>query len=512
MVSRRAGSACPVRDDYVLSNLVVLKPNWVTTAIDRVLTDDSINRTKGILPHSELPRIWNTDEEGQSYEPYLYPIFLRLMERFELSYQIEAEAPGEYPKCSLIPQLLPHQPPENIPAWPKVPEKGQVHVEMVYHLNFVPAGIMSWFVVRTHRYTLNLHWRDGVLLEYQGHQAMVELNPMLRELRLLVRGVQPHNFFTILMNTIDVILSRFKGLHIERKVPCICHWQREAAEPCSRFYRYEDFVRRMQAGRYTIECPDTLVDVLVPILLYGIHISTEELVIADIKQGQLKLERKLEDLQKLDIILERLSQQSELIVRNFTRQWNLEMKKIEVECPNVFFLEPGSGSHSNPKNWVSQEYLLYLVCQHPPGPHQVGKGYSLRKAEDWWIKVSPWLNHLIKFLKFGVPLGKAIGSIYDAMDMDQIKNQIELMQAITEELPVTSSYDDMSRAVTISQLNPTQQAVGPALRALYSFLKQADPGEVWGDLHKTVTPDGNILWLCDAHRQQYEVKPLELNI
>src|SRR5205085_94797 len=129
----------------------------------------------------------------------------------------------------------------------------------------------------------------------------------------------------------------------ERKVPCICHWQREAPTPCPRFYRYEDLVRRMQVGKYIIECPDTLVDVFVPMLLYGIHISTEELVIADIKQGQLKLERKLDDLQKLDVILERLNQQSELIVRNFTRLWNFEMKKDEIECPNVFFLKLGSG-------------------------------------------------------------------------------------------------------------------------------------------------------------------------
>ena len=65
---------------------------------------------------------------------------------------------------------------------------------------------MSWFIVRTHRYTQNLHWREGVLLVYQDHQARVELNPMQRELRLVVWGIQPHNFFTILMSTLDMIL------------------------------------------------------------------------------------------------------------------------------------------------------------------------------------------------------------------------------------------------------------------------------------------------------------------
>jgi len=51
------------RDDAVLSNLVVLKPNWVTKAISYVLEDEATRKAKGILRHADLPRIWATDEE-----------------------------------------------------------------------------------------------------------------------------------------------------------------------------------------------------------------------------------------------------------------------------------------------------------------------------------------------------------------------------------------------------------------------------------------------------------------
>jgi hypothetical protein len=37
-----------------------------------------------------------------------------------------------------------------------------------------------------------------------------------------------------------------------------------------------------------------------------------------------------------------------------------------------------------------------------------------------------------------------------------------------------------------------------------------DEAHVWGGLNKTITPDGNILWLCDAHRQPFIAKPLKL--
>jgi len=148
---------------------------------------------------------------------------MRLMERFDLSYQIEADQHDNCPTHSLIPQLLPHSPPLDLSLWREDPLEGQAQVEMIYRLSFVPAGLMSWFIVRTHRYTEDLHWREGAILEYEGHRALVVLNPILREIRLVVRGLLPHNFFTILRNTLDLILARFEGLNIQRDMPCICH-------------------------------------------------------------------------------------------------------------------------------------------------------------------------------------------------------------------------------------------------------------------------------------------------
>ncbi len=479
------------RDDYVLSNLVVLKPNWVTKAISRVLDDEATSKKQGILLHSDLPRIWAVDEEGQPYESHLYPIFLRLMERFYLSYQIEADSPGDHSTSSLIPQLLPYQP-------------------------FLPPGIMSWFIVRTHRFSQDLHWREGVLLAYEGHQARAELNPMQREFRLLIQGPLPQNFFTILMNTMDVILARFEGLKVRREIPCNCHWLREETEPCPHFYRYEELVRRMQARRYKVECPESFNEISVPSLLYGIHISTDQQVMEDIQQGQQEIKQSLKELEKLDVILGKLNQQSELIARNFTRQWNFEMKKMEAECPNTFFLITGENKPFDPKNWVSRDYRLYLVCQHPSGPHQVGDSYQLRKSKEWWTTVGPWLNHLINFLKFAVPMGKAVGVVVEAVDIlpdiKQIQANIDLLEQITQDLPDLASYDSMKDINEPTLTDQYQRTVGPALRALHNFLNEVDLSQLWGGLDKIVTPDGNILWLCDKHRQQYVVKPLKLDV
>ncbi|HLJ34298.1 MAG TPA: hypothetical protein VKU38_11625, partial [Ktedonobacteraceae bacterium] len=71
-----------------------------------------------------------------------------------------------------------------------------------------------------------------------------------------------------------------------------------------------------------------------------------------------------------------------------------------------------------PKNWVSKAYKLRLVCQHPPAPHPVGEAYALRKDAKWWVTINPWLNRLIEFLKFSVPMGKAIEALYDINALD----------------------------------------------------------------------------------------------
>jgi hypothetical protein len=487
------------RDDDVLRNLVVLKPNWVTDAINRVLADETVRRARGVLAHAELGRIW------AAYERTLYPTFLRLMERFDLSYQLEAEAVGQPPTHSLVPQLLPFQPPPEAARWAETPPDQQRQMTMVYRMNFVPAGIVPWFIVRTHRYGRDIHWREGVLLEYDGHQARVEINPIDRELRLVVRGVLPLNFFTILRNTVDLILDRFVGLQVTLEVPCNCHVRRHVSTPCPRMFTYHELVSYDQSGEREIFCTAGKTRVPVRALLYGVHDSTQEAVLIDMLQTEHAIldERRQgysqqpEKLQELDALMQLQHQQAEWIARGFARQWNLEMQKLEAECPSTFSLEPRGSGGFDPREWlrnaIGQEFQLYLICQHPAGPHTVGDGYRVRKAKEWWIAVGPWLRELTKFLKFAIPMGSAIGGAFDELAFNRIKGQADLLEEIVQELPDAAG-----------QGHGGDLASGAALRALHAFLVEADNSRAWGGLLKMVTPDGNILWLCRQHRQPYE--------
>ncbi len=502
------------RDDNLLSNLVVLRPNWVTKAISQVLRDEQTSAASGLLRHADLERIWGPEKTGPGYARHLYPVFLRLMERFDLSYQIQGEAPGEPATHSLIPQLLPHQPPADLPELPQVPREGQTQLEMVFQLSFVPAGIMSWFIVRSHRFTTGRQWRDGVLLAYQEHTAFVEMNTTRREIRLFVSGPQPHNFFTLLRETLDLILRRFQGLDVRREIPCICHWGPVVSGFCGRFYRFEDLVRRLEAGIHSVQCPETFQDVHVPTLLFGIHPSTDSDVIAKIevnhqellalKSGQDKLLEHAEQLEKQN------AQMSELLNNNFARQWNFEQQRIDAECPGTFYLLALGKKTFHPRDWVSQAYRLTLVCQHPPGPHPVGQGYELRQSAEWWAELSPWINEVVKFLKFAIPKGRELGELMVPDWLNELEVGLDLMTEILDVVPNITTDEDLKDLSGLSPSAKVARPTGAALRALYGFLQQVDESRNWGGLSKTITLDGNILWLCDTHRQPYLARPLEL--
>jgi internalin A len=509
------GKVLYFRDDPILSSIVVLKPNWVTKAISLVLEDPATRATNGILAHTDLPRIWSVDEDGRPYAKSLYPIFLRLMERFDLSYQIEPTVPGEYPSHSLIPQLLSYEEPTNVQhVWPPdTTTLGQMHVEIVYRFDFVPAGIMSWFIVRTHRYTQNLHWRDGAILTYEGHVARIELFPMLRELRIVVWGIQPYTFFVILKETLDLILTRFTGLQVKREVPCTC--QSQTSTPCRKVYDYEeDLLWRYQRNRFTIECRASFAEVSVVELLYGIHIVTTPQVQANVEAGYQEILRRLDTLQQSSgLLLQQNNQLRELYERNFTRLWNLEMQRMEAECPNIFFLIPDAHKRFDSRQWIGHKYRLYLVCQHPSGPHiadEEHNGYTLDIPKEWWKAVAPWLKYLISFLKFGIPLGDALGAVIDTLDFKVIENQLKLLETITSDLPGVVVESNPMSSVEKDMHIGREQVVGPALRVLHSLLDAVDKQHYWAGLQRVTTPDGNILWLCGEHAKTYEVQPLRL--
>lgn len=501
------------QDDNALSDFVVLKPNWLTRAISRALDDKPTRENGGVLAHADFLHIWGKADNGDTYERRLYPLFLRLMERYLISFKLENKTPDQEPAHSLIPLLLPHDPPAGTRPWSEVlPD--QPEINMVFRLqNLVPSGLMSWFIVLTHRYSHGQHWREGVRLQYQDHQAEVVLNPSKRELWLRVRGPAPSNFFNILQHTInDRILDYyFEGLEYKREVPCKCHLDRGGKKPCPFFHDYERLVERMKRNKLTTECGECFDKVSVPFLLEGIHYTTDDRIAA-------KLERNRQALQKLARgqarIIDITSENRELLVQNaqmfeqlnrsFTRLWNLQMASFGTECPNIFLLTPSARNGFEPKKLFFTQFTLHLLCQYPVKPHIVSgeQGYPIQQPKEWWAALAPWLDRLMDFLRY-IPRGRAVAEAYDDQFLQATQASIDIMEALLEsQMEADDSEVGERRSFSRDRFRPFS-AEGPALRTLFRYLKRLDLEERWCGLYRTPTNDGNILWLCDEHRKLF---------
>jgi len=477
------------QDNEELNDTVILKPQWVTQYISKVLESEEVINKFGIFTRQEMDKLW------QDLAPSMRDHFLRLMERFDLSYRTL-----ENRDISLVVERLPFDPPNYEQQWQQIKAKANCNeISMKFKLNTIPAGIPTWFIARQHRFTTNTHWRNGALLAYeQEHLALVEAVKGDRYIKLTVRGANPLNFFVLLRDGIEVTLSRFPGLDIQRTIPCLGHH----GEPCTHEFDYHQLSKRWEKKKATIECPEAIEDVSVAELLYGLNFHTQNAVLERIDE----LETKVVDKQA--IILDEIKNLRELSQREFTNVFRREQAKIDSHCPNIFVLRPRGG-----KSWqkaiAGQKIDLQLYCQAPGcwHPTQTGGLYEIDEPAKWLRATAPYIGKLFKVLRFAAPIiGPWLG-VVDPKEYEAIyKNDLELFKELAEKLPEIQDAEDLELADKIARgedLDP-ERADGAALRALRQLLEEKDPQHHWGGLKKVLTPEGHYLWLCEHHAAEYK--------
>ncbi|MDM8526627.1 leucine-rich repeat domain-containing protein [Anaerolineales bacterium HSG24] len=215
-------------DDEHLKEDVVLQPEWLTKAIGFVLEDRITNQMEGILLDNRLKDVWlnHAFANEPHYESFLYPFFLRLMEKYDVSYRLEEG------NASLVAQQVP----QVRPALPWLPEEdiapNQRRISLVCVLDDLPPGLVPWMIVRTHDYAYQqpasdnqvhlLHWQKGMFLRHHDHgQAMLELRG--REFHLYVEAVWPQYFMNVLHQTLQTLITdNWPGLQdrYEFTAPC----------------------------------------------------------------------------------------------------------------------------------------------------------------------------------------------------------------------------------------------------------------------------------------------------
>ena len=75
------------------------------------------------------------------------------------------------------------------------------------------------------------------------------------------------------------------------------------------------------------------------------------------------------------------------------------------------------------------------------------------------------------------------------------------MKALVEKLPDIKDPDEPGLKGSAERWpNPAE---GAALRELRTVLDKVNTKRDWGGLRKVLTPEGDYLWLCEQHAQEY---------
>jgi GTPase SAR1 family protein len=225
------------QDDPLLKKIVILRPQWGTDAVYKVLDNQNVIRNLGQFTFADLSNIWSEIEYADMRDE-----LLRLMMKFKLCYEIP-NALGTY----IAPQLLT----ENQPSY-DWDQKDNLY--MRYRYEFMPKGILTQFIVTMHAFILEQRyvWRSGVIIEKDKTFAEIIEYYSKREIHIRVTGAHKTELVAIVTYQLDQINNTYKRLKYDELIPCNCSVCKSAKEPY--FFNHEILKKFIEDQQDEIQC------------------------------------------------------------------------------------------------------------------------------------------------------------------------------------------------------------------------------------------------------------------
>jgi internalin A len=233
------------QDDAVLEEIVILKPEWGTTAVYKVLDTAKVQENLGCFTDNDLAMIW-----ADSQYATVHRKLLQLMMKFKLCYEIPHR-----PKTYIAPQLLsPNQPEYN---W-----DDNNNLILRYQYEFMPKGMLTRFIVEMHRLiNSELVWKEGVILKDENARAEVIEAYYKNEIRIRIAGKLKKPLLENIRHEFRKIHESYNKpedppekhrLRYQEFIPCNCSVCKGSQVPFS--YSLDRLQERLKNDRRQIEC------------------------------------------------------------------------------------------------------------------------------------------------------------------------------------------------------------------------------------------------------------------
>jgi hypothetical protein len=556
-ISHRLGHLIHYEHDPALRDIVVLKPDWLSTAISFVLDDKQTRDAHGLVEFSRLSQLWNDPArpEESRYDLRLHPLFLRLMERFDLSYKVAipsepVDAIGFWQRVgsvltsakratvdlsklhytSLIAQLVPDIRPDLSPAWSNNAAAGDAEQSQICRIvetktgqSAAAEGLFFQLIVRLHKYSLgranyaeSVHWQRGLVLEDDyGARALLEHTG--NDVRITVRSPYPERFLAALTYEVKWLVENFwAGLRCDVMVPCL------NPEPCIGLFEVRKLIENKRRNRPEQPCPVCNEWQNIEELLHNapaarpspleelLEKSTETLRMLTYVRLQL-LEQQAEVIGRFD----RLDAGSKELVSKVEAAYTGLMRTLVDEAkegPRLFSFEPVEPGFFERPKWISEKFRVTLWCEHSrlPLPALNGKGdrrgvYELTLPRDWVVKAAPFLKMLAGTLSLVVPVASSATKLMlDEASYKGIEKQLDLGQKSLDSVlkggAQAGGWMGRSDAPDLEQ-GEAIRAQGSVLRQLHAWLKEKDAS--FGGLVRVQNKRQEFLWVHPQFEKEY---------
>ncbi|MEV4318331.1 COR domain-containing protein [Actinocrispum sp. NPDC049592] len=517
-------------DDPALQDLVVLKADWLSVAIGFVLDDPTVQQYGGLLQHRYLPQVWDNPVRTprQRYSHGLQQMFLRLMERFDLSYRAPELSPDQ--PLSLVAQLLPGDPPKTLQQqWNDYKPGAE---EAIQVCQFVeqdtgkaadpPPGLMARLIVLFHRHSLgrndinqSVHWQNGLVLEDRyGARALLRTDDT--DLTVHVKGVNPSAFLNHLVREIQTYVENFwRGRRTRVLVPCPKNCGIQGVLRGQ--FDLDTVYRRLDAGKTTAECrgPSCGHDVEIARIIGTQREKQAGNVIDETMSGAFGREilpllqaHTAEIIRQLNAGLggvhAHLSDEGSRLFSRIEDRLDVLMRAHDDEAndgPRLFSMDKVRSFSP-----TTYRMRLTLWCEHSKvpvhllEPDKPGAGvYTVDVPRDWWVKAAPLVRTTSTLLKAFLPIGLPV--IKAELTDDQWKGVEEQLTVIKESLGAAAALGTDAEATRTFE---PRAAEGGLLRMLHATLREQDI--TYADLRK-VRAGQRILWVHPRFEHIYNPEP-----
>ena len=507
--------------DPILKETVILKPEWLSKAISFVLEDPQVKAQNGLVRHRRLSELWDDPARGGDRYPHsLHPVFRKLMERCDLSYQVELPQ-ADAPPTSLMAQLVPSKRPDDWEqAW--VLKSGDTERTHVCRLldketgrTVEAEGLIYRLIVRLHRYSLgrhnyydSRHWKTGLMLDddFNGRALIEEIGG---DVYVTVRAAYPNGLLGHLCAEIAWLVRSFwKGIDPRLYIPC-------PTETCKGLLERDEILEFKNEGIPKVRCAVCKTFHDIDGLMATNAAKPEwQAAVSELKQNQQQI------LTAFDTGFDSLTVQLKTLMSQADEQYEALLTTLTdpaKDGPRLFSFEPVDPGFWDKPKWVAQKFRLTLWCEHRRlplpvinGPGDTSGVYELDLTRDWLKRASPLLRVLSVTLKLALPIaipGTKLAT--DDTEYTAIAEQLEfgVKSASTflsggEQLGdwlIEGDAADFKREQTTTKA--AIRAQGAVLRELHALLKDQDPG--FGGLEPVQNKRREFLWVHPNYVSKY---------